>query len=221
MDAGKCQCLTLKGKQCKNSVKDDNIYCYLHKLCASPVLQVQPGTMPVPAPAPVKLKPAQPIQPIHPQPVQVTAVKPVPVPAAAKPKTAQKVQVKQRQQARPRVINPVHPFVAAACENCLKEVNMRSARLAVNKGKEYLVWDKIRLNCQGCVDRILGQMEDDLKDNYMDRPYPRRVLSSTPVTLDHLKTSGSENGYYNDTMMRGAKYWVDKAVERQFPSVPK
>lgn len=33
----RCQCLTLKGEQCKNSAKDGSIFCGVHKNCASPV----------------------------------------------------------------------------------------------------------------------------------------------------------------------------------------
>jgi hypothetical protein len=47
-----CICLTSKGKQCKNHIKKDSKFCWLHQNCKKTITEIK---MPIPAPIPLPI----------------------------------------------------------------------------------------------------------------------------------------------------------------------
>jgi len=144
-----------------------------------------------------------------------------------KPKIIPKIRPKPKLKIIEPVVTTVKSNVISKAEDlkCKECLDAIKSRLIYFDKKQ--AWCNIRQKCGDCRDNIYNQMKSDTVDGSVHRPYPENKLNGN-IELDIIQKYGPENGYFNATMLNGARYWFDlasmkevQALDKILPRVPK
>lgn len=121
--------------------------------------------------------------------------------------TASKVIQQQQEKLR-----QTRTTMADRCQRCLKAVSARD----ILKDADWIGVSRVCAECH----QLIGAL---YHDSDFKEPYNRYHRQSSGLPVDQFLAHGARDGYYNDTMYEGAKFWegaASRRAVRAFPSVP-
>ena len=101
----------------------------------------------------------------------------------------------------PVIFKPINDNIGIQCAHCYNYIKVGAVG---SKKQESDFYQNMANYCQNCGNLIAAQYQTDVK-NTINRY--KTYHSGSTVDLKTILTHGNKDGYYNDTMYKGAKFW--------------
>ena len=101
----------------------------------------------------------------------------------------------------PVIFKPINDNIGIQCAHCYNYIKVGAVG---SKQQESDFYQNMANYCHNCANLIAAQYQTDVK-NTINRY--KTYHSGSTVDLKTILTHGNKDGYYNNTMHKGAKFW--------------